>query len=169
MTTSQRPYTSYRKLSIRPSQVAKDYDVIIIGAGVGGLTCGAFLAKFGVKVLIVEHHSLPGGLCSFFKRKGFYFDAAAHYFGSIGDPKAFGGMLLSPLQLDLEFIHIDPVDILHLPDQTLILPASIESHIELLQNSFPQQQQNIRAFFKELLLIYRHFFRGTPNSQVLAR
>jgi len=165
----QRARANYRQLAIRPAQLAKEYDAVVIGAGVGGLVCGAYLAKFGAKVLIVERHSIPGGLCTFFKRKGFYFDAGAHYFGSVGDSKSFGGLLLRSLALDVEFIPMDPVDILHFPDTTLELPRNIESHIELLQELFPQERENIRAFFQEMLRIYRHFYRGKQNSEVLAR
>jgi all-trans-retinol 13,14-reductase len=51
------------------------YDVIVIGAGIGGLTCGALLAKNGLSVLVTEQHSRPGGYCTSFRRKGFAFDA----------------------------------------------------------------------------------------------
>jgi prolycopene isomerase len=163
----QRPRPSYRKFTIRPAQLADEYDVIVIGAGIGGLTCGAYLAKFGAKVLIVERHWVPGGLCSFFKRKGFYFDAGAHYFGSLGNQKGFGGMLLRPLELDVEFIPIDPVDIFHFPDKTMAFPANIELHIERLQEYFPHERESIHAFFKEMLRIYRHFYRGKQDSEVL--
>ena len=47
------------------------YDVIIIGAGIGGLTCGCYLAKAGLKVLIIEQHNKPGGYCTSFERKGY--------------------------------------------------------------------------------------------------
>jgi phytoene dehydrogenase-like protein len=51
------------------------YDAIVIGAGIGGLTCGALLAKDGLNVLVTEQHSKPGGYCTSFRRKGFTFDA----------------------------------------------------------------------------------------------
>ncbi|NTV53846.1 MAG: NAD(P)-binding protein, partial [Syntrophaceae bacterium] len=58
------------------------YDAIIIGAGIGGLVCGCYLAKAGMKVLIAEQHNRPGGYCTSFKRLGFTFDAGPHCFGS---------------------------------------------------------------------------------------
>ena len=167
--SQQRPRTSYRKLTIRPAQLSTEYDVVVVGAGIGGLICGAYLMKSGAKVLIVDRHWVPGGLCSFFKRKGFYFDAGAHYFGSIGDRKSFGGMLLRGLDLDVEFIRVDPVDILHFPDETIELPADFELHIELLESRFPRERENIRAFFRETLRIYRHFYRGKQKSEILER
>ena len=50
------------------------YDAIIIGAGIGGLTAGAYLAKHGTRVLICEQGGQPGGYFTSFKRKGFTFD-----------------------------------------------------------------------------------------------
>jgi len=159
----------YRELAIRPSEAAPEYDVVVVGAGIGGLTCAAYLAKFGVRVLVVERHSVPGGLCSFFKRKGFRFDCGAHYFGGLGDSKSLGGMLLRPLGLDLEFLRVDPVDILHFPGRRLELPASLEDHIDLLRKTFPAEAEPIEAFFRQILRIYRHFYRGRRESDVLAR
>lgn len=159
----------YRELAIRPSEAAPEYDVVVVGAGIGGLTCAAYLAKFGVRVLVVERHSVPGGLCSFFKRKGFRFDCGAHYFGGLGDSKSLGGMLLRPLDLDLEFIRVEPVDILRFPGRRLEIPSSLDDHIDLLTTTFPAEAGQIRAFFRDLLRIYRHFYRGRRDSTILAR
>ena len=60
-------------------KVKDKYDVIVIGAGIGGLTCGALLAKEGLSVLVAEQHSKTGGCCTSFQRKGFTFDAGIEY------------------------------------------------------------------------------------------
>ena len=52
------------------------YDAIIIGSGLGGLSCGSYLATKGWKVLIIEKHSIAGGYASSFKRGDFTFDAS---------------------------------------------------------------------------------------------
>ncbi|MCP4629193.1 MAG: FAD-dependent oxidoreductase, partial [bacterium] len=44
------------------------YDVIVVGAGIGGMTTAAFLAKRGLKVLIIEQHYIPGGCCTAIRR-----------------------------------------------------------------------------------------------------
>ena len=54
------------------------YDIIIIGAGLGGLTAGAKLAKEGKKVLLIEQHNRPGGCATTFKRKDFVFEVGLH-------------------------------------------------------------------------------------------
>ena len=54
------------------------YDVIVIGAGLGGLTAGAKLAKEGKKVLVIEQHDRPGGCATTFKRKDFTLEVGLH-------------------------------------------------------------------------------------------
>jgi flavin-dependent dehydrogenase len=50
-----------------------DVDVIIVGAGMAGLTCGCLLAKKGLKVLIIEKNQKVGGCCTSFQKDGFSF------------------------------------------------------------------------------------------------
>ncbi len=45
-----------------------EYDVIVVGAGIGGLTAGALLAKRGKRVLVLEQHTKPGGFCTCWER-----------------------------------------------------------------------------------------------------
>ncbi len=57
-----------------------NYDVIVIGSGLGGLTVSNRLARAGHSVLLLEHHHQPGGLATWFKRKGHIFDISLHGF-----------------------------------------------------------------------------------------
>ncbi|MCK4747522.1 MAG: NAD(P)-binding protein, partial [Bacteroidales bacterium] len=54
------------------------YDVIVIGAGLGGLTAGAKLAREGKKVLLLEQHDRPGGCATTFKRRDFTMEVGLH-------------------------------------------------------------------------------------------
>jgi len=53
--------------------------VIIIGAGVSGLTAGIYALRNGFHVTICEQHSSPGGMCTSWKRKGYFFEGAIHW------------------------------------------------------------------------------------------
>ena len=55
------------------------YDVIVIGAGLGGLSCAAAFARQGFRVLVLEQHRIPGGYATTFRRPGgFVFDVSLH-------------------------------------------------------------------------------------------
>lgn len=122
------------------------YDVIIIGAGISGLVCGAYLAKAGMKVLIVEQHDKPGGYCTSFKRKGFTFDAAAHSFGGY---RKNGNLrkILDDLAIDAQIERYDPSDIIVTPDTTVSFFSDTAKTIQQLQESFPESSAKILSFF----------------------
>ncbi len=67
--------------------MATRYDVLIIGAGMGGLSSGAFLAKEGKSVLILEKHDRPGGYVTSFTRArgGYTFDCAIFHLTDMGE------------------------------------------------------------------------------------
>lgn len=56
----------------------QNYDYIVIGAGMGGLSTANFLAKYDKKVIVLEKHSIPGGLVTSFARKNVRFDLGLH-------------------------------------------------------------------------------------------
>jgi phytoene dehydrogenase-like protein len=127
------------------------YDAIIIGAGIGGLVCGCFLAKAGMKVLIAEQHHKPGGYCTSFKRNGFLFDAAAHSFGSY---RKNGNLRFVLELLDLKTLNIKrycPSDIIVMPNYKITFWPDINKTIKELQDAFPHEAENIERFLQSLI------------------
>ena len=57
-------------------------DIIVVGAGIGGLSCAALLAHGGYKVTVLEKNSFIGGACSSYQKQGYTFDRAVHMFSS---------------------------------------------------------------------------------------
>jgi len=123
-------------------------DVVIIGAGIGGLTAGAYLAKFGTKVTIVEKSDKPGGYCGSFKRDGYIFDDAVHYINNMGDLGVLR-QICRELGLDseLKVIRIDPSDHLRMPDVEFSVYNDIHKTIAELQKAFPSEAIQIERFF----------------------
>ena len=87
------------------SNATKEYDVVVIGAGNGGLTAAAWAAKKGLKVLLCEQHNLPGGFASSFVRGRFEFEPSLHELSDIGEGESKGGcgLMFDRLGLDVEW------------------------------------------------------------------
>src|SRR5688572_15780367 len=65
----------------RANRAAKDYDVIVIGSGIGGMTNAALLSKLGKKVCVLEQHYTAGGFTHSYERNGYEWDVGVHYIG----------------------------------------------------------------------------------------
>src|SRR5256886_9560617 len=86
------------------------YDAVIVGAGIGGLICANLLARDGLRVLLTEQHYMVGGYCSTFRRAGYTFDAATHFYPLLGNSGTITGKLLQALGIRTEWVKMDPVD-----------------------------------------------------------
>jgi phytoene dehydrogenase-like protein len=135
-----------------------EYDVIVIGAGNGGLTASASLAQKGLKVLLLERHNIPGGCATSFCRGRFEFEIALHQLSGLGTPDKPGPLRMSLDKLgimdDLEFVEISDLFSVHMQDRFHIaLKPDKEQIIEELKEKFPHEKEAIDAFFD---LVYQY-------------
>ncbi|MGD0472257.1 MAG: NAD(P)/FAD-dependent oxidoreductase [Candidatus Velthaea sp.] len=71
------------------STLASEYDAIVIGSGIGGLSVAALLAKHAAqRVLVLERHYTAGGFTHVFARPGFEWDVGVHYVGRVADSRS---------------------------------------------------------------------------------
>jgi all-trans-retinol 13,14-reductase len=68
----------------RPKRLAPEYDAIVIGSGMGGLTTAALLSELGWKVCVLEQHYTAGGYTHSYDRAGYEWDVGVHYIGDVG-------------------------------------------------------------------------------------
>lgn len=134
--------------------------------------CSNLLARAGLKVLLVEQHSLAGGYCSTFRRKGYTFDSATHFYPLLGNASTITGSLLSELEMTTDWIRMDPVDRFNFPDgSTFSVPASFETYLQKLKQEFPEEAGNIDRFFalvhKAYLTGLVHYFRNAETERIL--
>jgi prolycopene isomerase len=124
------------------------YDIVIIGAGVGGLTAAALLSKAGFSVCVLEKEPHVGGYLAGFKRKHFSFDTAIHWLNQCA-PDGLVGRVFSILGTD------HPIAI----PQTRIRRYKGEGFDYLLTNNpdelrnrwiaeFPHERKGIEKFFR---------------------
>ena len=147
----------------------RQVDAIVIGAGIGGLFAANLLAKGGMKVLLVEKHSMLGGFCSTFRRKGYLFDAATHFYPLLGNPETMTGKLLRELEIPTEWVKMDPVDQFHIPGmEPFAVPSDFAAYLRKLKTWFPNETVGIDAYFDELRQAYMYgllyYFKGIAND-----
>lgn len=92
--------------------------VVVIGAGIGGLTAAALLAHRGYEVLILDQALVPGGCASTFRRRGFTFDVGATQVAGL-EPGGIHHRIFAELEIDLpEATPCDPACAVYLPGET---------------------------------------------------
>jgi prolycopene isomerase len=141
-----------------------DADVIIIGAGMAGLTCGCLLAQKGLKVLMIEKNQKVGGCCTSFEKDGFSFDLSVQ---SLGECQEGGRIwrLLRQLNLlnQIHFISLEPAREYLFPDRKVIQSSKLETHIENLSSLFPGERRSIEKVYAVLKKIFEEF-SSIPSS-----
>ncbi len=125
------------------------YDAVIIGAGIGGLICANLLAREGLSVLLTEQHYMVGGYCSTFRRKGYTFDAATHFYPLLGNPATITGKLLLDLGITNGWVKMDPVDHFHFLDgSNFAVPADFDIYLARLKREFPEEASTCSGCFR---------------------
>ena len=131
-----------------------DYDAIVVGSGLGGLSAAAALSKSGKKVLVLEQHNVPGGYATSFTRGAFEFDASLHELSGVGVGPARGPVwhLLDEYGVaeKVEFVPIDDFYRCMYPDLDITIPLGRENVENLLCSEFPSEKTNIKKFIDTL-------------------
>lgn len=129
-----------------------DYDVIVIGAGNGGLSAAASLAQRGMKVLLMERHNVPGGCATSFIRGRFEFEVALHQLSGLGSDEKPGPLrgVMHKLNVlgKLEFVEEDAMYRFVIPGKfSVTLQADRDKMVVALQEKFPDEAAAIKKFF----------------------
>ncbi len=124
-------------------------DVIVVGAGIGGLTTAALLSKFGQRVTLVEANRFPGGLLRSYTRQGVDCPLGVHYFGACGEGevlRAVFDLLGVTPHLGLQQLGRDgPLDRYLYRGRRFDLPGTFSALPDALAAQFPRERPAIDA------------------------
>jgi prolycopene isomerase len=147
------------------------YDVIVIGAGPGGLTAASLLAKRGVDVLVLEQQGLPGGACTSFRREGRIYDSgAALIFGLGKEGYNIISTLANLLEEDLTVIPREKFFRLDFAGKRIDFWKDLDKFIPELENNFPEEKGEIKKLYDYLVNYYNRDIAGqnilTPPTEM---
>jgi len=141
--------------------------VVVIGAGLGGLCCGAHLARQGFPVTVVEQHHVPGGYATSFPRGRFNFEVSLH--GTALADNAAGRMLEAlGVSKRIELVELPAVYRLITPELNITVPQKDpDAFVRLLAEHFPAEKAGIAQFINDLVSIAAAFdnldrYRNSP-------
>jgi all-trans-retinol 13,14-reductase len=148
------------KIKVDPKKPKEEdeYDVIIVGSGIGGLTCGALLSKREYKVLVLEQHYQVGGYCSSFMRRGFIFNSGVEDISGLWErgPITY---LLRELGLKKEDLFVKNTKRYIFKGEAIDAPHTLQEFIKLLSEKFPDEKENIFTFFNEAKEAYEECYK----------
>jgi len=128
------------------------YDAIVIGAGLGGLSCAAAFARQGFRPLVIEQHDKPGGFATAFPRPGgFLFDVSLHSTGA-GERNGVRNLIHGfPEITEVEFLPHPTLYRTIFPEHDIrVAQRNPEAFIAALITLFPEEQQGIRELFADM-------------------
>ncbi len=129
----------------------ESYDVVVIGAGNGGLAAGLALSAKGVKPLVLERHNLPGGFATSFVRGRFEFEASLHELSSIGPATNKSGVrifLEDESKVDIDWVAVPEAYRLVLTDDNIdvTMPFGVDNYIEAMEKEVPGSREPLRNY-----------------------
>ncbi len=129
----------------------KNFDYLILGAGLGGLSAAACLTRQGNRVAVLEKHYLPGGCCHTFDYGEYSFCADVHYISKCGPTQAIA-QFLNYIERDVPFNSLDPdcIDRVISPEVDFRIPLGWENFRTRLLSTFPEQSDPINRYCDEI-------------------
>ena len=128
-----------------------DFDDIVIGTGMGGLTVGALLANAGRRVLMLEAHDVPGGYAHTFQVRDYRFCAQVHYIFNCGEGESIHAFLDKlGLADEVRFVRLDVEGFDHVvvEGDRFRIPSGLGKFQARLLRRYPDAEQPIRDYFR---------------------
>ncbi len=153
----------------RSTRVDADYDVIVIGSGIGGLCSAALLSQMGKKVLVLEQHYTAGGFTHAYEREGYEWDVGVHYIGDMGRKSQGRGLFDYISGGQLKWAEMDPVyDRIILGDEHFDFVAGKENFKNSLKLQFPDDTVAIDQYV-DLVMTTTKYMAAVSQTKAMPR
>ena len=153
----------------RSTRVDADYDVIVIGSGIGGLCSAALLSQMGKKVLVLEQHYTAGGFTHAYEREGYEWDVGVHYIGDMGRKSQGRGLFDYISGGQLKWAEMDPVyDRIILGDEHFDFVAGKENFKNSLKLQFPDDTVAIDQYV-DLVTTTTKYMAAVSQTKAMPR
>jgi phytoene dehydrogenase-like protein len=142
----------------------KEFDILVIGSGLGGLVSALVLAKEGLKVCVLEKNNQYGGNLQTFSRDKLIFDTGVHYLGGLSEGQnlhQYFSYLDIMDDLQLEQMAEDGYDRITFGDDKTEYPHAqgYGNFVEQLARHFPEERENLQDYCDEIQRVCSQFPR----------
>ena len=134
--------------------------VVIIGAGIAGLTAGVYALESGYKTLILEQHSIAGGICTSWKRKGYLFEGSIHWQIGTGEKEPLNEVWreTGAINDDTKILLHDPFLVYEDGKEKVCLYRDLEKFKKHLMEISPEDKRYIKKLCKDIKAFIRFNF-----------
>lgn len=139
-------------------------DVLVIGAGLSGLTAASLLVKRGLNVAIVDKGYCPGGSCGAFKRNDAIFDQGSSMLFGWGE-EGFNShrFLFNCLEEPITMVRHELLYCVHYNGVKINFHSDVNKFIGEVARLFPGQEENLKRFYGDIQTIYDHVMVENPS------
>lgn len=129
-----------------------EFDAVVIGSGMGGLGVASILAQQGQRVLVLEQHTVIGGLTQSYDREGYRWSVGMHYVGDVGSKNTLTWKMFDyTTQGGLTWAHLPPVyNRMMVRGKEYRIPAGRDAYRDALISWFPEEEEAINQYMELL-------------------
>lgn len=133
-----------------------DFDYLVIGSGMGGLSVAGLLAQAGQRVAVLEAHDTPGGYAHSFRMKAYRLCAQVHYIFNCGEGESVHNLLTKlGVEQQVPFVRLDPEGFDHVvvDGERVRIPNGLSKFLGRLIRRYPDAERPLRRYFDLVALL----------------
>lgn len=142
----------YESVSSLECASTESFDVVVIGAGGGGLAAAAKLARNGFSVAVLEQSYRVGGCMGMIRRGDYNMEIGLHALDGLDPPDGMNRKTFEELGIlnKITPVKLDPMYVSSFPEHQIVVPADVEAYRQVLKDAFPNESANIDRLWDDL-------------------